>query len=71
MRHKFLLSVVLISLFSLVLVSADAEGGCGGYGMMSGTYGFGGIFFGWLFGILVIVALTLLIFWLVKQIQKK
>ncbi|MBS3089802.1 hypothetical protein J4461_02875 [Candidatus Pacearchaeota archaeon] len=39
-----------------------------GYGMM-GYYGFGMILFGWLIGILVIMALILLILWLVQQID--
>jgi len=60
-------------LFLLVFagfVSADA----GDYymgGMMTGMYGYGGMFFGWLFGILVLITLVLLIAWLIKQIQKK
>ena len=40
-------------------------------GMMYGAYGTTGMLFGWLFSILVLVALILLIFWLIKQIQKK
>ena len=46
-------------------------GGMGDMGsMMSGYYGVGWGLFGWLFSILVIVALVLLIIWLIKQIQK-
>lgn len=44
--------------------------GCFGYGMM-GNYGTGWMFFGWIFGIVVTIALVLLIIWLFKQIQKK
>jgi predicted lipid-binding transport protein (Tim44 family) len=40
-------------------------------GMMTGMYGYSGMFFGWTFSILVLVALVLLIVWLIKQIQKK
>ena len=40
-------------------------------GMMSGYYGYGGMFFGWLIGILIISVLVLLIVWLIKQINKK
>ncbi len=49
----------------------------GGYGfggmmnMMYGTYGSGMMFFGWLYGILVLIALVLFIAWLVQQLQKK
>jgi len=39
--------------------------------MMYGNYGWGVGIFGWLISILVIVALTLLIIWLIKQINKK
>lgn len=41
--------------------------------MMNWNYGgmWGWNIFGWLFGILVIVAFVLLIIWLIKQIQKK
>jgi len=42
---------------------------CIGSGMMSGTYGFGGMFFGWIIGILIVVALILLIVWMIKQIN--
>ena len=65
---KLLLGMLFI--FSLGFVSADGDG-CWGSGMMSGGYGYGGMFFGWLIGLLVIVVLILLIAWLVKQIQKK
>lgn len=47
-----------------------------GYGMMSGYYGMMGyngfgfmMIFGWLFMILIVVALILFIIWLVKQID--
>ena len=48
--------------------------GFGGYGgmmsMMYGYFGSGMMFFGWLYGLLVLVALVLLIVWLFKQVQK-
>ena len=50
--------------------------GTGGYGfggmggMMYGNYGSGMMFFGWIYGLLVLVALVLFIAWLIKQIQK-
>ena len=51
----------------------------GGFGMMgfpfSGMmygYGFSGMWiFGWLFMVLIFVALVLFIFWMIKQLQKK
>ena len=74
--------MLFISLLSLSFVSAhtgedlgEHHEGCGMMGGMmggmSGVYGYGGMFFGWIFGLLVLVALVLLIMWLVKQIQKK
>ena len=42
--------------------------------MMDWMHGYGGIgmgIFGWIFAVLIIVALILLIMWLIKQIQKK
>jgi hypothetical protein len=82
MKNKFLafLSISLFSLLNLVAAhTGEDEGlhheGCGMaggmMGGMTGAYGISGMFFGWLIGILFIVALVLLIVWLVKQIQKK
>ena len=64
------LILMLVSILSFSLVSAQNYNyptGC--FGMMSGSYGFGGGFiFGWIFMILVTVALVLLIVWLIKQL---
>ena len=67
-----LLSVLALAGFA----SADADdygyGMMGGmYHMMSGSYGYGGIAFGWITGLLFIAVLVLLIVWLIKQINKK
>ena len=66
------LILMLVSILSLSLVSAqnyNYPAGC--FGMMSGVYGYGGGFiFGWIFMILVAVALVLLIIWLVKQLTQ-
>lgn len=73
-KTKILLSFLGIVLISLIsIVSADAGDGfsCFSGGMMSGAYGYGGMAFGWIFGLLIVVALVLLIIWLTKQIQKK
>jgi len=70
-KENFVLMVLLSFLGLISVVSADVGEGCNMYGMMAGSYGFGGMFFGWIFGILVVVALILLIFWLIKQVQKK
>jgi len=45
--------------------------GCFGYGMMGGNYGYIGIIFGWLIGILVLVGIVLLIIWIAKKIQNE
>ncbi|MEK7142808.1 MAG: hypothetical protein AAB785_01230 [Patescibacteria group bacterium] len=37
---------------------------------MGGAWGWTAMIFGWIFGILVLLALILLIVWLIKQIQK-
>lgn len=37
---------------------------------MGGAWGYLAMIFGWLFSLLVLVALVLLIIWLIKQIQK-
>ena len=39
-------------------------------GTMMGGWGYGGMIFGWLFSVLILVALVLFIVWLIKQIQK-
>lgn len=50
----------------------DHHGMMGGlYGMMSGNWGYGGMFFGWLINLSVIAVLVLLIVWLIKKIQEK
>ena len=64
--------VVLLFLFGgFGMMGFGGTSGYGGMmGMMYGSYGGGMMLFGWLYGILILVALVLLIVWLVKQIQK-
>ena len=68
-------TLVLIILGAIVLALLFTGVGYGGYGgmmsMMYGNFGGGMMFFGWLYGILILVALILFIVWLAKQIQKK
>ena len=74
MKEDNSLLIVVIVLLVLLFFS----GGIGmmgfGYGgmmtMMAGTFGLGMMLFGWLFGVLIFVALILFIVWLIKQIQK-
>lgn len=65
MKKEFALGILMALVLNFV--SAD---GCGMGDMMYGNFGYGGMFFGWLIGLLVIVALVLLIAWLIKQLQK-
>lgn len=67
--------VWVITIIALVVLLLGGFGmGFGGYGgmmgMMYGIYGSGMMFIGWLYGILILIALVLFIIWLVKQIQK-
>ena len=68
-------TLILVILGAVVLAFLFTGVGFGGYGgmmdMMYGGFGSGMMLFGWLYGILILVALVLLIAWLVKQIQKK
>ncbi len=65
--------VIAIAVFSLLgMFGFGGMIGCGGVGSMMGNlgYGLGGMWiFGWLFMILILVALILFILWLVKQLQ--
>ncbi|MEK6906112.1 MAG: hypothetical protein AABW81_00650 [Nanoarchaeota archaeon] len=78
MKTKLALNIAVSALLASILSSfisaqtGDYTCGFGGMGgMMSGTYGYGFMWFGWIFSLLVFVALVLLIMWLIKQIQKK
>lgn len=66
---------IIITVAVFLLLGMFGFGGMmgGSYGMMGNWgYGFGGMWiFGWLFMILIIVALVLFIVWLIKRIQKK
>ena len=70
-KLNLVIPAIFVSLLSFV--SADTRSyGCGMFGFsgMMGGYGTGWMFFGWIFWILILVALVLLIAWLIKQIQK-
>jgi len=74
MKNNETLVWVIVIVAVLVLVFGGLGMGFGGYGgmmnMMYGDYGSGMMFFGWLYGILILIALVLFIVWLAKQIQK-
>jgi uncharacterized membrane protein len=59
-QYNLLLAFVII-LSLTVFISAEDE--------MEMIYGFS--FFGWIFGVLILITLILLIVWLIKQIQNK
>ena len=64
---------IILAIVALALIASFGFGGYGGYGGMMGgygSYGSGMMFFGWLYGILILIALVLFIMWLAKQIQK-
>ncbi len=64
------MSVSLLLFAFIGFTSAYINEGYGGYPMM-GRYSSGGMFFGWIVGLLVIAVLVLLIIWLYKQIRNK
>ena len=75
MKNNETLILVIAIIAAVVLLFGGFGMGFGGYGsgmmgMMYGTYGSGMMFVGWLYGILILVALVLFIVWLVKQLQK-
>jgi uncharacterized membrane protein len=66
--------IIILPIFLALIQSALADAGdeaCGMGSMMYGNFGYGPMIFGWVFSLLVLVALILLITWLMKQIQKK
>jgi len=75
MKKQIILTILLVTLALPTILSHtgnDEFDHCSGFcPMMSGQYGYGGMLFGWLFSILVLVAIMLLIIWLIKQIQSK
>jgi len=70
-NNNLLIGILVAVAVFLVLGVSGFGGMMSGYGMMGNwNYGFGGMWvFGWLFMILVIIALLLFIVWLVKQLQ--
>jgi len=69
MKTKILASIAALALSTeIVSAQADRYGCFGFYGMMGSGYGFMGGF-GFIVPLLVVIALILLIFWLIKQIQ--
>ena len=66
---------ILIAIAVIVFFSGFGMMRFGSYGyggmmsLMYGSYGSGMMFFGWIYGILVLVALVLFIMWLVRQLE--
>lgn len=64
--------VIIVAVVVILLFGGFGMGGYGWAGGMMGTsnYGFGGMWmFGWLFMILITIALVLFIIWITKQLQ--
>jgi hypothetical protein len=74
-KIKLMLGMFFSAILALALVSAhmgDYDNYYSGMGsMMYGSYGYGGMIFAWLTGVLFIAVLVLLIIWLIKQIEKR
>ncbi|MDP2926405.1 MAG: hypothetical protein Q8N99_08560 [Nanoarchaeota archaeon] len=68
-----LLNGIIITMAVFLLLGMFGFGGMmggGGFGGMMGGFGFGSMWiFGFLFMTLILVALVLFIFWLIKQLQ--
>ena len=60
---------VLLFLGGFGMMGFGSYGYGGVMGMMYGSYGIGAMFFGWLYGLLILTALVLFIIWLVKKIN--
>lgn len=74
MKNNETITWILVAIAVIVVFSGFGTmrfgGGYGGMmSMMYGSYGGGMMFFGWLYGILILVALVLFIIWIVKQLQ--
>ena len=73
MKKTNFVLVGIIAMLSLTLVSAQTYN-CpmgGVYSGMMGGYGLGFGIFSWLISLLVVIALALLIYWLIKKIGEK
>ena len=73
MKNKFIILITSILLLISFIFAQTDQGfyGCGMGAMMYGNYGFWPMTLGWIFSIIILVVLILLIFWLIKQIQRK
>jgi len=73
MENNEVLLIVGIVLLILIVFYGGGMMGFGvfgsRYGMMDGFYGGSGFIFGWIFMLVVLVALVLFIIWLIKQLQ--
>ena len=72
MKNETLIWVIVAVAVLFFVFNGFGYGGYGGMmSMMYGDFGGGMMFFGWLYGVLILVALVLFIVWLVKQVQKR
>ncbi|MBU2612713.1 MAG: hypothetical protein KKB62_03260 [Nanoarchaeota archaeon] len=71
MKKETLTGIIIAVVVLFFLFGGMGFGSYSGMmGTMYGTYGYGMMFFGWIYGVLIITALVLLILWLLKQIKK-
>ncbi len=74
MRDDTLIWIIIGAVLAIALFSGLWNGFFGYNGMMGmmyGAYGIPMLFFGWIFGVLIVVALALLVVWLAKKIEKE
>lgn len=74
MKDDTLIWIIIAGVLAIALFSGlwnSFFGYSGMMGMMYGAYGVPMLFFGWIFGALIVVALALLVVWLSKKIEKE
>ena len=74
MKNDTIVTAIVAAVAFIVILGALSFGGMmsfGGYNGMMGGYSCGGFMgiFGWLFMVLLVVALVFFILWLIKQLQ--
>jgi hypothetical protein len=71
-RTELIIIIAIVAVFLLGGIGMIFNSGYSGYGMMGGyNYGMmsGFFFFGWIFMLLIVIALVLFILWLIRELQ--
>ena len=74
MKNQIAILIVVVSVVLFLVLGGIGlvfSGYGGMIGMMYGYYGSGMMIFGWIYGLLILIALVLLIIWLARQINAK